>query len=88
MVAVNPVQPEHMDAVRIRRRFGRRLALWGTVGSQTLFSYATPADIRAEVRLRVRQLGRAGLVLCPAYDIDEPDIPWANVAAFLEAGRR
>jgi hypothetical protein len=25
--------------------------------------------------------------LCPAYDIDEPDVPWANVAAFLEAGR-
>jgi hypothetical protein len=34
-----------------------------------------------------RVLGRAGLVLCPAYDIDEPDIPWANIAAFLEAGR-
>jgi hypothetical protein len=23
--------------------------------------------------------------LCPAYDVDEPDIPWENIAAFLEA---
>jgi len=83
--AINPVQPEHMDAVRIRRRFGRRLALWGTIGRQTTFSFATPEEIREEVRERVAALGRAALVLCPAYDIDEPDVPWANVAAFLEA---
>jgi hypothetical protein len=54
-------------------RFGPRLALWGTIGLQTTFAFAT--------------LGRAGLVLCPAYDIDEPDVPWANVAALLEAAR-
>ncbi|MFQ5592888.1 MAG: uroporphyrinogen decarboxylase family protein [Anaerolineae bacterium] len=83
--AINPLQPDHMDAARIRRRFGPGLALWGTVGRQTTFSFATPKEIRAEVKERVEALGRAGLVLCPAYDIDEPDIPWENVAAFLEA---
>ncbi len=83
--AINPVQPEHMDARRIRRRFGPRLALWGTVGRQTTFSFATPAEIRAEVKERIATLGRAGLVLCPAYDVDEPDVPWDNVAAFLQA---
>ena len=83
--AINPLQPEHMDPLHIRRRFGPRLALWGTVGRHTTFSFASPADIRDEVRHRVETLGRAGLVLCPAYDVDTPDIPWANVAAFLEA---
>ena len=87
IAGVNPLQPEHMDAVRIRRRFGARLALWGTVGRQTTFAFGRPHEIREEVRLRIEPLGRAGLVLCPAYDIDEPDVPWANVAAFLEAGR-
>ena len=86
IAAINPVQPEHMDAIRIRRRFGPRLALWGTVGRQTTFSFEGPEAIRREVRMRIETLGRAGLVLCPAYDVDEPDIPWANVAAFLEAG--
>ncbi len=84
--AVNPVQPEHMDAVRIRRRYGPRLALWGTIGRQTTFSFADPAEIRREVRERIDTLGPAGLILAPAYDIDEPDVPWASIAAFLEAG--
>jgi uroporphyrinogen decarboxylase len=83
--AINPLQPEHMDPQRIRRRFGTRLALWGTVGRQTTFSFASSAEIRLEIRHRIETLGRDGLVLCPAYDIDEPDIPWENVAAFLEA---
>lgn len=83
--AINPLQPEHMDAARVRERFGSRVALWGTIGRQTTFSFAKPEEIRAEVQMRIATLGRAGLILCPAYDIDEPDIPWANVAAFLEA---
>ena len=85
--AINPLEPEHMDAAHIRRRFGPRLALWGTVGRQTTFSFATPEEIRREVRERIETLGRAGLILCPAYDIDEPDIPWANIAAFVEGGQ-
>ena len=50
----------------------------------------SPSPVRprsdGEVRERIETLGPAGLVLCPAYDIDEPDMPWANVEAFLEAG--
>ena len=83
--AINPLQPDHVDAARIRQRFGPQLALWGTVGHQTTFSFARPDAIRREVKHRIETLGRAGLILCPAYDIDEPDIPWENVAAFLEA---
>jgi len=83
--AINPLQPEYMDARRIRDQFGSRLALWGTVGSQTTFSFSTPDAIRSEVKHRIETLGRAGLILCPAYDIDEPDIPQENVVAFLEA---
>jgi uroporphyrinogen decarboxylase len=85
--ALNPLQPEHMDALQIRQIYGPRLALWGTVGYQTTFTYGTPQEIRLEVKQRVAALGRAGLVLCPAYDVDTPDIPWENVEAFLEAVR-
>jgi uroporphyrinogen decarboxylase len=83
--AINPIQPDHMDPVRIRQKYGHQVALWGTVGTQTAFSFATPDEIRSEVKHRIETLGRAGLILCPAYDVDEPDIPWENVAAFLEA---
>lgn len=82
---INPLQPEHMDTQKIRARFGPRLAFWGTIGTQSTLSCASPDAIRREVALRIATLGRAGLVLSPAYDLGEPDIPWANVAAFLEA---
>jgi uroporphyrinogen decarboxylase len=84
---INPLQPDHMDALRIRRRYGPRLALWGTVGSQATFSSGSPESIRREVKHRIDSLGRAGLVLSPAYDLGESDIPWRNVAAFLDAAR-
>jgi uroporphyrinogen decarboxylase len=83
--AIHPLQPEHMDAARIRRRFGPRLALWGTIGHQNTFAWATPDDIRQEVRYRIEVLGRAGFILCPAYDLSEADAYRENVAAFLEA---
>ena len=86
--ALNPLQPEYMDARNVRQKCGSKLALWGTVGGQTTFSFGTPQQIHDEVRVRVETLGRAGLILCPAYDIDEPDIPMQNIAAFLDAVHR
>jgi uroporphyrinogen decarboxylase len=83
--AINPLQPEYMDAVKIREKYGNQPALWGTLGRQTTFSFSSTDAIREEVQTRIMRLGRCGLVLCPAYDIDEPDIPWENVKAFLEA---
>lgn len=82
---INPVQPDCMDALAIKRAFGDRLALWGTVGTAALWDHGTPDAIRAEVRLRAETLGPAGLLLCPAYDIDFA--PRENIEAFAEAVR-
>ena len=82
---INPLQADHMDALKIRKQFGPELAFWGTVGSQTTFSFASPEAIMREVKNRIDTLGPAGLIMSPAYDIDEPDISWKNIAAFLEA---
>lgn len=82
--AINPVQPEHMDAAAIRRRHGTAIALWGTVGHQSTLAHATPDEIRAEVRHRLSELGTRALVISPAYDI-WPEVPWASLRAFIEA---
>lgn len=86
--ALNPVQPDRMDPREIKARYGDRLTLWGTVGVHTTFAHASPDQIQAEVRHRIETLGPRRFVLCPAYDIDEPDTSWENVAAFLDAARR
>jgi len=80
---INPIQPDCMDATAIKRAYGDRLALWGTVGTAALWDLGTPAEIRAEVHLRASTLGPEGLLLCPAYDIDFA--PVENVLAFADA---
>ena len=83
--AINPVQPDCMDAIAIKREFGDRLALWGTVGSANTWDFGAPDQIRSEVRHRIETLGPAGLLLAPAYDIDFT--PLENIMAFVEAVR-
>ena len=80
---INPVQPDCMDAAALKREFGDKLAMWGTMGTSRLWDWGTPAQIRAEVRRRIQQLGPAGLLLAPAYDIDYA--PFGNIVAFVQA---
>jgi uroporphyrinogen decarboxylase len=79
---INPVQQDCMDAAAIKREFGDRLAMWGTVGSARLWDWGTPDQVRAEVRRCIGTLGPEGLLLAPAYDIDFS--PFENIVAFIE----
>ena len=83
---VNPVQPDCMDSSEIRRRYGRALVLWGTVGTATLMAFGTPQEVHREVRRRVEELGPGGLILSPAYDLEE-NTALGNVEAFFAAVR-
>ncbi len=84
---LNPVQPDVMDPAALKRRYGDRLAFWGTVGTPQRWAWASPESIRAEVRERIETVGAGGgLILSPAYDL-EPEVRWENVVAFFEAAR-
>jgi uroporphyrinogen decarboxylase len=82
---LNPVQPECMDPAAIKREHGRRLSFWGTVSVQQTMPFAAPEEVRAEVRRRIREVGRGGgLILAPAHVLG-PEVPWENIVAFFEA---
>ena len=80
---INPVQPDCMDRAAIKREFGDRLAMWGTVGTARLWDEGSPEQIRSEVRRCIETMGPEGLLLAPAYDIDFA--PFENIVAFVEA---
>ena len=82
---VNPVAPDCMDAPAIRRAFGDRLAMWGTVGTAWMWDRGGPTQIREEVRSRIESLGGTGVLLSPAYDLDFA--LRENVTAFVQAVR-
>jgi len=85
VTVLNPVQPECMDPVQLKAEFGDRLAFWGTVGTQTTMPFETPEQVRAVVKERIETVGKGGGLLIAPTHILEPDVPWQNVLAFVEA---
>ena len=84
---LNPVQPECNDFAEIARKSAGRLAFWGGIGTQSTMPFGSPADVAAAVAHTKQMLGpEGGLLLAPTH-ILEPEVPWENVLAFVEAAR-
>jgi uroporphyrinogen decarboxylase len=84
---LNPVQPECMDPFEIKKRYGSRLTLWGTIGTQTTLPKGPPEAIRATVRDYIGGLAPGGgFVIGPTHSINR-DVPWEHLFAFYEAVR-
>lgn len=82
---LNPVQPECVNPAALKARYGDRLSFWGGVSVQRTMPFGTPDEVRAEVRARIRELGRnGGFILSPAHVLP-PETPWENIVAFFEA---
>ena len=81
---LNPIQPETMDAAWLKREYGQHLSFWGGIGVQTTMPFGTPAEVHRAVRSLIDVAGPTGLLVAPAHVI-EPDVPWDNIVAFLEA---
>ena len=82
---LNPLQPECMDIYKIKKTFGRDIAFWGSLSTQKTLPFGTPAQVEQEVREIIEGVGKdGGLMLAPAHII-EPEVPWENIYALLNA---
>ena len=82
---LNPVQPECMDFAEIHATYGTRLSFNGTLGTQTTMPFGTPEDVRAVVFRNLEMAGPAGGLLCCPTHLLEPEVPWANIEAYVSA---
>jgi len=82
---LNPVQPESMDFEQVYAEFGDRISFNGTIGTQTTMPFATPEQVR-EMVFRNLEIagGRGGLLCCPTHML-QPEVPWENVEAYVQA---
>ncbi|MDI7276014.1 MAG: uroporphyrinogen decarboxylase family protein, partial [Anaerolineae bacterium] len=81
------VQPEAagMDPYRLKRKYGERITFWGGLGSQSTIPFATPGEIKAEVRrLRAEMARGGGYILAPAKEL-MIETPTENAVAVFEA---
>jgi len=84
---LNPVQPECMDPVEIKKNYGDRLSFSGTIGTQSTMPHGTVGDVRRAVANMVETVGLGGGLLLAPTHVLEPDVPWENVMAFVDSAR-
>lgn len=84
---LNPVQPECMSFEKIHAEYGDVLSFWGTIGTQTTMPFGKPEDVRSEVLRNLKIAGKKGGLLCTPTHMVEPEVPWANIEAYLQACR-
>lgn len=81
---LNPIQPECMNPEEIKRRYGQRLVLHGTMSMQKTFALGTLIDVIDEVKSRIEKCGQdGGLILAPSNLFTE-DIPIENIIGFYD----
>lgn len=83
---IHPIQAlaAGMQPQALKDQFGTQVAFCGGVDSQYLLVRGTPEEVRAKVR-ELRAIFPTGLIISPSHEAILPDIPPANVAAFIEA---
>ena len=84
---LNPLQTSArgMDPERIKAKYGRHLAFWGGgVETQTTLPFGGEADVRAEVRERVRILGAGGGYVFATIHNIQADIAPGKILAVYE----
>ena len=72
----------------MKREFGRDITFYGGINSQTTLPHGTTEQVRAEVRDRVRVLGKGGGYICSSDHSILPDVPFDNVIAMIDEARR
>jgi uroporphyrinogen decarboxylase len=81
---LNPVQPECVDPIKVKREFGSRLSFWGTLGTQTTMPFCTKEEVRDVCISMINEVGAGGgLLLAPTHML-EPEVPWDNIKAFVD----
>jgi len=86
--ALNPVQVSSKgmgDTAELKARFGDRICFWGGIDTGRVLPSGTPAEVRAEVVQRIRDLSPGGgFVLASVHNIQE-DVPPENILAMVDA---
>jgi uroporphyrinogen decarboxylase len=80
----NPFQPEVIDVVDIKKRYGNKMTFWGGISTQKTLPYGTVQETRDEVRRLLDQIGSGGgYIAAPAHDIPGDAKP-ENIAAMID----
>ncbi len=81
---VDPLQPECMDVVALKRQYGTLITFHSTLSSQHTLPFGSVDDVRAEVKGRIRELGQDGGLIVAPSNVVQHDVPLANLLAVYD----
>jgi uroporphyrinogen decarboxylase len=84
---INPVQltAANMDAVRLKREFGKDISFWGGIDTQNLLPFGSKESVVEEARRVIDILGKdGGYIFAPCHDIQR-GTPAENIVAMYAA---
>lgn len=84
---LNPIQSECMDFAQIHTKYGDQISFHGTVGTQTVMPHGTPKEVKETVWRNLDIAGKkGGLFVAPTHML-EPEVPFENILAYVDACR-
>jgi len=83
--ALQPIEPKAMDIVEVKKRWGKHLALIGNIDLGHTLTLGMPAEVEAEVRRRIREVGPGGGYCVGSSNSITSYVPLANYRAMIEA---
>ncbi len=85
LTVLNPVQPECIDVVKLKKLYGKKMVFDGTVGTQTTMPFGSPEEVKKVVRTRKKELGYDGVLMLSPTHVLEPEVSVENIEAFFSA---
>ncbi|MFH2002681.1 MAG: uroporphyrinogen decarboxylase family protein [Planctomycetota bacterium] len=83
---LNPIQPTAIDPFALKKRYGKRLVLFGCLCVQHVLPHGTPDEVASAAQRLQNECGAGGgYILSPAHHI-QADTPLANIEAFYKTG--
>jgi len=84
---IDPIQPECMDPVEVKRAFGDRIVLHGCGSVQRTLPFGTVTEVREEVIRLIEKCGYNGGLVIRASNAISFDTPLENILTFFETAR-
>jgi methanogenic corrinoid protein MtbC1 len=81
----NPIQPNCMDIVEVKKRWGKSICLIGNINLDSTLSLGSPQDVRAEVYERIRTIAPGGGYMMASSNSITDYVPLENMKAMFDA---
>ena len=82
---LQPIQPEAMDIMSLKRHYGKRICFAGGISTQKTLPFGSVRDVVEEVQICLSFMARGGgYIMAPAKPI-LPGVPLENAVALIDA---